>query len=1023
MLTISGAVAAVSVFVVVIVSAVLIRQKYELENDFHSRMSHITQQVNEANTKAADFDNKQQLNIRGIENDYVRKADQSKLVKTDFLDAKTTRTDSLETQTASSVMGLLVKKDNPGPLVEKVYNNDLSNRYGVGNFNTSTRVYAAAADKDSTIDMGFANKDGTFRDVLTVRKENDNNIVGVNGDLLLNDRYRLVGTKSGSINLMDKEGKSFNGGLSLNNIDVRSNGVIKHASMTSSDTENANARSLYAKNGTFGDLVADNSSKFHGPAHFNNDITTNGKLTFGKDVVFESSKDGLSTRFAGPATASYKVLNGIDPVHEFNMAGMATHKGMKLSASPASAMEFEAGLNEGLSAINFNGKSRWRAAVDQRGKEDAMFFEQTAKDGKKTTYMTLSNNAISTRGPFTIDGGSLTQKTDVNSGAWTMGSSGDEGIIAYDGASFSFGNKGTKMITLNANTNTIGLSAKVDINHALNVKGDLLTPAVWLGDKVGISMGPAGALSVMSKETRELSGLSAKELRSDTSVVGKGGIAVQGQSTLSDLTVDGVTTIEKGMTTPNVWLVDNIGIGKTPSGAVGIMNMSRALGDIEMKKFTSQGGTIGDDGVVVDGFLHAKSDVKFDGAANVKGDVITPNVWLSDKIGFGMTPSSSLGVIDKASRGLADLQARQLGSEKAQVGTGGIFVEGDGAIASNFTVEGVTNAKGGLNTQYLLLDDKVRVFSSGINTMNVADKEGKLTDVNVGGAKVGDKGFTVAGDSAFASSLTVERATNAKGGVNTPNVLLGDKVKIEPTPTGALGVMTQRGGFANMELEGVKIGANGLNVTGATTLGRLTAKSGFSFLDGDGQLMIDSQGNLIATPKANSGMLLGRQDMPYMVIGPSDTSEIKIGKNGAFVASADGNTIINPHRVNGKILVGSREVPTSSVVLGENALENKIGTEAKMNMVGKSMFPSLEGDVNIRPSQTGKRVMIGTDTDVTSVNIGMRGSVVNVRDTLCIDDACISKNDINTLKSLTAQDIQALKNLSSTPLWLGPAPA
>ena len=58
----------------------------------------------------------------------------------------------------------------PGPLLQTVYGNDATHRYGIGQWNAgATRVYAATHYPDSSVNLSFSKTDGTFNDVLTAK--------------------------------------------------------------------------------------------------------------------------------------------------------------------------------------------------------------------------------------------------------------------------------------------------------------------------------------------------------------------------------------------------------------------------------------------------------------------------------------------------------------------------------------------------------------------------------------------------------------------------------------------------------------------------------------------------------------------------------------------------------------------------------------------------------------------------------------------------------------------------------------
>lgn len=847
MISISGIVAAVSVFVVVIVSAVLIKQKYEVEKDFSNRMNNLTKQVNDVNETKAEYDSKQQQNIRGIEADYVRKADQSKNLKTEVLDAKTA-----SFGTATSENGLQITKDNPGALVEKVYNKDQGNRFGVGNFNDTTKVYASAVNNNAKLDLAFAKSDGSFQDALSLKRKGDTSTATLKGDLLINDRYMLSGDNDKYLQLMNREGTT-PAGLSMNKLKVGSEADINSAYIGLMGSDLGAVKDMYSLSSTsdqamFGDTKVMRNLNVKGKTQSVGDVSIGGKLNFGKStadktinnsapkIFMQKDDTGLSMHFDAPAPASHKYFSGLDVVHELDTKGIANHRGLKLGRSNNIVMEAGQTMDDkniGLSAINFNGmtngknilsneaKSRWRLAVDQRSTNDNMYFDQAKPDGKKTTYMSFSNDNININTNLNINGGSLTQQQDKDSGIWTMSTAGGEGILAYDGASFSFGNKGTKMISLNAN-GTVGMTGNVDIAKNANIAGAVNTPNIWLENSIGIGKTPAGFVGVMDK-AKDLSTLQAKEILSSSGKLGKGGLEVEGDiSSRSSLNLDksafvkGNANVFGSVTTQNVWLEDNIGLGKTPSGFVGVMDKSKNLTSLEMKEFASSSGKVGKDGLQVEGSIISKSGLNLEKSATVKGDLV---------------------------------------------------VQGNAKIGGAFTLD-------------------------------------------------------------------------------------------------------------------------------------------------NGAMLLDAQGNLVLAPNSGMNLQLGKAETGAIFIGPGDTNDIVIGKNKAFFASkGDGNTYINPYQKQQNVMVGSGEMVPRSVVVGEKATDNRIGTDAKMNMIGKSMFPSFEGDVVLRPSAPGKRIMIGTDSDVAQVNIGMKGSTVNISDKMCIQDVCIAKPEMDNIK-----DISRIKGLPSTSL-------
>jgi hypothetical protein len=75
--------------------------------------------------------------------------------------------------------GISINQNDPGPLVEKKYGNRDDDRYGVGQWPWgTTRVYAASAFNPATVNLSIANRDGSFRDVLTVGNSGNTRAAG-----------------------------------------------------------------------------------------------------------------------------------------------------------------------------------------------------------------------------------------------------------------------------------------------------------------------------------------------------------------------------------------------------------------------------------------------------------------------------------------------------------------------------------------------------------------------------------------------------------------------------------------------------------------------------------------------------------------------------------------------------------------------------------------------------------------------------------------------------------------------------
>ena len=78
--------------------------------------------------------------------------------------------------------GVSVTKGDPGPLIEKRYGN-AADRYGISQENNGTvHLYAANAYGPSTVNLSYATGEGTYKPVLTARKDNK---VQINGQLCI----------------------------------------------------------------------------------------------------------------------------------------------------------------------------------------------------------------------------------------------------------------------------------------------------------------------------------------------------------------------------------------------------------------------------------------------------------------------------------------------------------------------------------------------------------------------------------------------------------------------------------------------------------------------------------------------------------------------------------------------------------------------------------------------------------------------------------------------------------------------
>ena len=79
----------------------------------------------------------------------------------------------------STPNGIQIGKNDPGPMVEKKYNNNNADRYGVGQYgNGRMRMYTATAYPPATVGLGFANAKGEIDDILVANRSGAVSIKG-----------------------------------------------------------------------------------------------------------------------------------------------------------------------------------------------------------------------------------------------------------------------------------------------------------------------------------------------------------------------------------------------------------------------------------------------------------------------------------------------------------------------------------------------------------------------------------------------------------------------------------------------------------------------------------------------------------------------------------------------------------------------------------------------------------------------------------------------------------------------------
>lgn len=89
-----------------------------------------------------------------------------------------------------------------------------------------------------------------------------------------------------------------------------------------------------------------------------------------------------------------------------------------------------------------------------------------------------------------------------------------------------------------------------------------------------------------------------------------------------------------------------------------------------------------------------------------------------------------------------------------------------------------------------------------------------------------------------------------------------------------------------------------------------------------------------------------------------------------------------------------------------NAAFSAYPQTALMGREFTSLLPSGDGNTYIRPGVSGGQVFLGDIGNTSSVNIGDQNTVTKVRGSLCIQDTCISKTDLDNILSVVNRPLK-----------------
>jgi hypothetical protein len=95
---------------------------------------------------------------------------------------------------------IIMNKGDPGPMIERKYGVNVGDRYGIGQFdNGQMRMYAADAYGPATVNLSFANANGSYNDVVKVDRSGKMK-VRKDGQICINDTCITENTLKNIIN-------------------------------------------------------------------------------------------------------------------------------------------------------------------------------------------------------------------------------------------------------------------------------------------------------------------------------------------------------------------------------------------------------------------------------------------------------------------------------------------------------------------------------------------------------------------------------------------------------------------------------------------------------------------------------------------------------------------------------------------------------------------------------------------------------------------------------------------------------
>lgn len=521
MLSISGLLSGVSLIIILAISTILIKDRYTLENNYSYKIDNIVKQINNVNAANIEVEKNEQARVMSVENNmqdirrnYIRKDDINKRIETENAHIKT----------LNIINGINILSPSPNP--SSIYNIRTSD----------DSLYLHGSKNNANINIGFSNKN-----VIHINNDGMN----VNGKIVIDNKNAFTSSANDIVRLTDNEGKDLKGTLAVRNVTIDNNAMINNGTF-----QNANVNGLFT---VTGGISEHNPNKL--PTVFNNNgmnsirgntdiygnIKSYGNIDIGGKLSFDGNKhiklnDGsFETQLHDDSTV-YRLLKNENRIHEFDAKGNAKHANKMIVGDK---VVIENGTKDGdFASISFNGmynsdinadtvfnkdKSRWRLGVEQKNEKDTLFIDQTNANGSKNIYMTMKDNKIGvgTSEPSSklhVVGGNIKQQTTKDGSMWNIGSEdASNGIMAYDGSSFSFSTKGIKIMSVTEKDAKLFGDFKVNSN--VFVSNNIHGKSVWFEDTIGINRGEDGFINIRQRDNN-LGGLNASILKANSILTG-----------------------------------------------------------------------------------------------------------------------------------------------------------------------------------------------------------------------------------------------------------------------------------------------------------------------------------------------------------------------------------------------------------------------------------------------------------------------------------------------------------------------